>query len=309
MDNDPQLARKVYTRLASRLKENGTGAALLFGTIKPDTKFVKLHCIVVEGLPPTSLILAECMNNAGLRGFVGKLSMDQLSSPTYIEASAASAILSAKAFAETMTATYPSPALVEPVITPRFVPTCSDTLLCGLGELAASHGLRIQSHLAESHDQVAAVLAERGIDDIDVFERSKLLTSRTVQAHCTFLDAPSLSRLHASGTAVAHCPLSNAYFSAEPFRLREALDLNVKVGLGTDVAGGYSLDIMNSMRQAVAVSRMRQGTNIMKLESDRSLAIDWVESLYLATRGGAKALGLLTGIFEVGAPFDAQESE
>ena len=58
---------------------------------------------------------------------------------------------------------------------------------------------------------------------------------------------------------MAHCPLSNAYFSAKPFPLREALQRSVKVGLGTDVAGGYSLDIMDAMRQAVAVSRMREG--------------------------------------------------
>lgn len=48
MDNDPQLARKVYTRLASRLKENGTGAALLFGTIKPDTKFVSSLTVLLS---------------------------------------------------------------------------------------------------------------------------------------------------------------------------------------------------------------------------------------------------------------------
>jgi len=114
---------------------------------------------------------------------------------------------------------------------------------------------------------------------------------------------------------VAHCPLSNAYFSAKPFPLREALDLNVKIGLGTDVAGGYSVDIMNSMRQAVAVSRMREGDRVVKAEPEReyeniekNLSIDWKEAIFLATRGGAMALGL-SGKFEVGAHFDAQESK
>lgn len=111
---------------------------------------------------------------------------------------------------------------------------------------------------------------------------------------------------------MAHCPLSNAYFSAKPFPLREALDLIVKIGLGTDVAGGYSVDIMNSMRQAVAVSRMREGDRVMKAEPEReerkNLSIDWKEAIFLATRGGAMALGL-SGKFEVGAHFDAQESK
>lgn len=120
-------------------------------------------------------------------------------------------------------------------------------------------------------------------------------------------------------TAIAHCPLSNAYFSAEPFRLREALDLGVKVGLGTDIAGGYSIDIMNCMRQAVVVSRMREGARVIgpadgmlgQDEKNGSLAIGWKEALYLATRGGAIALGLAkgSGTFTVGAAFDAQCSE
>ena len=146
-----------------------------------------------------------------------------------------------------------------------------------------------------------------------------------MQAHCTFLDAPDLARLAHTGTAVAHCPLSNAYFSAAPFRLREALTAGVRVGLGTDVAGGYAVDVMNAMRHAVAVSRMREGVRVLKraeapgdvgadavagTEEKRSLGIDWIEALYLATKGGADGLNLPkgSGTFVVGAPFDAQLS-
>ena len=93
------------------------------------------------------------------------------------------------------------------------------------------------------------------------------------------------------------------------------------VGLGTDIAGGYSIDIMNAMRQAVIVSRMREGTRVIakahspassiKKNEDRPLSIDWKEALYLATTGGAAALGLPEGVgtFAVGVPFDAQSSE
>lgn len=134
------------------------------------------------------------------------------------------------------------------------------------------------------------------------------MTQRTIQAHCTFLEPTDLDYLASCGTAVAHCPLSNAYFSKKPFRLREALQLKVRVGLGTDIAGGYSIDIMNAMRQAVIVSRMRDG----ELEGTGSahLPIDWREALYLATRGGAVSLNIptLKGMFEVGASFDAQHS-
>ncbi|CAK5284070.1 unnamed protein product [Mycena citricolor] len=278
LDSDPELARYVYTRLASRLIQSGTGSVLLFGTIKAET----------------NLILAQVMQEAGIRAFVGKLSMDISSRPSYQESSA--------------DASYNHERLVEPVLTPRFVPTCSAELLTGLGELSQAENLKIQSHMAESLDQVEYVRKERGDEDMNIFEQHGLLTARTIQAHCTFLGTASLKHVHKCGTAIAHCPLSNSYFSAEPFHLREALDEQVKVGLGTDIAGGYSIDIMSAMRHAVSVSRMRHGAKQLAKETgDQSLAIDWMESLYLATKGGAEALGLASGCFAVGAPFDAQQ--
>ncbi|TCD70520.1 hypothetical protein EIP91_002865 [Steccherinum ochraceum] len=299
IDADPILAEKVYTRLAERLLEHGTGAVVLFGTINEDA----------------NLILANAMLSRGVRAYVGKLSMDISSRPTYKEASAQASLSSAISFSDrchAMTADIPEHLrIVEPILTPRFVPTCSNELLKGLGELAREKNLRVQSHLAEAHDQVQWVLSERGIDDIDVFEQSGLLTQRTIQAHCTFLPPPSLQKLVQHGTSIAHCPLSNAYFSAEPFRLREALDLNVKVGLGTDIAGGYSIDIMDAMRHAVTTSRVREGERVVGIRKDAGdnvLSVDWKEALYLATTGGAQAMGLVPGVgtFAVGSPFDAQ---
>jgi len=116
-----------------------------------------------------------------------------------------------------------------------------------------------------------------------------------------------------TGSAVAHCPLSNAYFSStEIFRLREALDRSVKVGLGSDIAGGYDLGIQGVMRMSVAVSRLREGLFKRETGDDapRNPRIDWKESLYLATKGGAEAMDLPrgSGWFNIGAPFDAQQS-
>jgi guanine deaminase len=89
--------------------------------------------------------------------------------------------------------------------------------------------------------------------------------------------------------------------------LREALDAGVQIGLGTDIAGGYSADVMSAMRHAVSVARMREGERLVQ-GAQGSRVVNWKEALYLATLGGAKALGLPegTGMFVVGAPFDAQ---
>ncbi len=69
--------------------------------------------------------------------------------------------------------------LIEPILTPRFVPTCSNELLRGLGNLSQAKCLRIQSHMAESHDQVQWVRKERGKEDMDVFESVSTTTTIT----------------------------------------------------------------------------------------------------------------------------------
>lgn len=115
------------------------------------------------------------MIDAGIRAFVGKLSMDRSSRPTYVEASAEISLAAAASFAdrcaslENMVDSHAG--LAKPVLTPRFVPTCSDELLTGLGRLSAERGLLVQSHMAESLDQVEWVKSERGMDDIEVFDR------------------------------------------------------------------------------------------------------------------------------------------
>ena len=131
-----------------------------------------------------SLILAKAMKEAGLRAFIGKLSMDTSSRLSYVEPSAQVSLESASAFVEKCCALNEAngPRLIEPILTPRFVPTCSDALLHGLGELAArgrnSTPLRIQSHLAESEDQVAWVKSTRHADDIDVFDKVRFLIGK-----------------------------------------------------------------------------------------------------------------------------------
>ncbi|KDQ27769.1 hypothetical protein PLEOSDRAFT_1042434 [Pleurotus ostreatus PC15] len=300
LDSDPILAENVYKQLATHLIANGTGAVLLFGTIKSET----------------NIILARAMQNLGIRGFVGKLSMDISSRPTYVEASVEASLSSIASFIdECKNLVKHLPAherFIEPVITPRFIPTCSDALLRGLGHLAAQKAVRVQSHLAESLDEVEWVKGQRGEDDINIFDKHGLLTPRAVHAHCTFLPTSSLMHLATRGTSIAHCPLSNAYFSAQPFRLRESIRQGVKVGLGTDIAGGYTLDIMDAMRNSVTVSKMREGSRILSEDdttAESKLDIDWKTALYLATRGGAIALGMAhgSGTFQVGAPFDAQQ--
>jgi guanine deaminase len=120
--------------------------------------------------------------------------------------------------------TAPLPAherLVHPVLTPRFVPVCSDELLSSLGDLARERNLMVQSHMCESRDQMEWVRSTRGKEDEAVFDAAGLLTPSTVQAHVTGFTPALVGLVKERGVTVAHCPLSNAYFSDAAFPLRE----------------------------------------------------------------------------------------
>lgn len=202
----------------------------------------------------------------------------------------------------------------------------SDETLHGLGRIAAEESttenpLIIQSHMSESADEIAWVRSTRHErTDPVIFDAAGLLGPHSVMAHCTNLPLQDRELLLQRGTSIASCPLSNAYFSDRPFPMREAIDEGMKVGLGSDIAGGYSLDVGNSMRTAVLVSKYRnQHEQLQGLRPspdtpsqgmNKDYSITWIESLYLATRGGAASLSPplpeRAGLIEEGAPFDAQ---
>jgi len=100
---------------------------------------------------------------------------------------------------------------VSPVITPRFLPTCTKELLSGLGKLAAKHSVAVQSHLSESVDEVAfSASLFPNLSDAQAFCAAGLLSSPcVVMAHCVHLQRGEEELLREHGCAIAHCPLSN----------------------------------------------------------------------------------------------------
>ncbi|GAA5966500.1 hypothetical protein JCM3765_007591 [Sporobolomyces pararoseus] len=302
IDSDPEgFGKQVYEKLVQRMIENGTTAASVFGTISVEA----------------NLVLAKAFVAAGLRGQIGKVAMDQNSLPNYLETTDSSLAETRRFISAIRDLNNSTPRhleLVEPVVTPRFVPTCSKELLVGLEEIARSEGLRIQSHLAESIGEVELCQSMLGGQtDVEYFNELGLLNKRSLMAHCTHATPSDLSLFLKTGTSISHCPLSNVYFSSErQLPLREAWNSRVKVGLGSDISGGYRVGLDENMRWSVGVSKLREGSREKgeKLEKEENLSISWKESIYLATLGGAQALGLdetrRVGQLKVGMAFDAQ---
>ncbi|KAK4047633.1 hypothetical protein OIV83_005291 [Microbotryomycetes sp. JL201] len=294
IDRDPKgLGRRVYAKLVSRMIEQGTTLASTFGTLTAEANWE----------------LARQFHEQGARAHIGKVMMDRHGVDGYVETLEGSLKETTK-FINGWPTRFgdDDDLLVEPVLTPRFEPTCTSELLSEVQRISNETGIRIQSHMCESAGQVAwSKQLLSGKTDVSEFNELGLLKEGCLMAHCTHADFDDLDLLARTGASISHCPLSNVYFSAESqLALREALQKGVAVGIGSDISGGYALGIDNSMRWAVGVSRLREGQR----DSDEpaSLAITWDESLYLATLGGAKAMTMdhVTGSLEVGKSFDAQ---
>ncbi len=162
-------------------------------------------------------------------------------------------------------------ALVKPAITPRFIPSCTDAALDGLGALAKQCNCHVQTHCSESDWEHGYVLARHGVTDTESLDRFGLLGRRSVLAHANFLSASDMETIRVRESAVAHCPLSNAYFSNAVFPLKAALEKGLHVGLGTDISGGPSGSMFDSIRSAIMVSRMLEtGVDPGLAAADRS---------------------------------------
>lgn len=290
---DPEFASVVWPAMVSTLLAHGTTTAVYYATIDVET---------------TTMLAAACAA-AGQRAFVGRVGMDHPDGTPgwYRDASAAAGVAASQASIDAIDA-LGSP-LVAPIITPRFAPACTDELLRGLGELAAATGVRVQTHCSESDWEHGYAFERFGCSDTEALDRFGLLAAHTVLAHGDHLGDQDLATLIARGTGVAHCPLSNAYFANAVFPARRALDAGVRLGLGTDVAGGAQPGLLSQCADAVTMSRLLdEGVDARLAPEHRGVAgsrISIVEAFWMATAGGAELLGIPCGVLEVGRSFDA----
>ncbi|XP_004713873.1 guanine deaminase [Echinops telfairi] len=279
------FAEEVYTRVVRRTLKNGTTTACYFGTIHTDS----------------SLLLAEITDKFGQRAFVGKVCMDlNHTVPEYKETAEESVQETERFVSEMLQRNYPR---VKPIVTPRFALSCSEALLSELGTIAKTQDLHVQSHISENRDEIEAVknLYPGYKNYTDVYDKNNLLTNKTVMAHGCYLSAEELDVFHERGASISHCPNSNLSLTSGFLNVPEVLKHNVKIGLGTDVAGGYSASMLDAIRRAVMVSN---SLSINKI-NEKSLTLK--EVFRLATLGGSQALGLDSeiGNFDVGKEFDA----
>lgn len=287
---DLDYARRAYTMFADAMKRSATTRACIFAT---------RHRAATE-------LLMELMEQSGLVSYVGKVNMDREASEGLLEESAD---VSAYTTFGWINATKNKFERTYPILTPRFIPCCTDKLMEELREIQMTYGIPVQSHLSESRGEIDFVRSLRpddafygeSYDKYDLFGRNDDVGTHfgTVMAHCVWSSDEEVELMRKNGVFVAHCPASNMNLSSGIAPIRKYIGRGLNIGLGSDVAGGHSDSIFRAITDAIQVSKM-----YFRMVDSRYAPLVFSEAFYLATKGGGAFFGKV-GSFERGYELDA----
>ena len=278
---DTHYAEHMYSRFVHDLWRFGTMRTVAFATIHLES----------------TRLLMELFREAGMGAMVGKVDMDR----NAIDALHVR-VDEAMARNEAIIAEWNDPdGLVKPIITPRFIPSCTPAMLRACGELAQRYQLPVQSHLSENASEVAWVreLEPESRNYGDAYDRYGLFgQTPTIMAHCVFTAGDELELMTRRNVMVAHCPTSNLNLGSGIAPIRSFLNSGVKVGLGSDISGGNDLSIMRMMVYAIQMSKLYYNHD----KSKHFLTLS--EAFWIATKSAGSFFGKV-GSFEPGYEFDA----
>lgn len=267
---DNHIAKKSAKIFFDDLLSNGTTTTLTYVTIHKQATDIAF----------------QTAKKSKIRAIIGKVMMD-CNSPSYLTEQTNNSL---KESVELIEKWHGNEDRLFYVLTPRFAITCSFEMMKQIGKIAKQKNVYIQTHLSENRDEIAFTqkLFPTSKNYTDVYESAGLLGPKTIMAHCVYLSQKEIDRIKATDTKVAHCPTSNRFLSSGIMPFRSYQKQKLTIGLGTDVAGGYSLSMLNEMKEAIENSKLLAVFSKGKIAPAMTLA----EAFYLATLGGAKLLSM-----------------
>ncbi|MGL5893686.1 MAG: guanine deaminase [Bacteroidales bacterium] len=181
--------------------------------------------------------------------------------------------------------------------TPRFAVSCDMDSMKMLGEMHKEFpGTYIQTHISENSTEVSMIKAlyPECEDYLAVYEEAGLITDHTFLAHGIHLSDSELSRIAKAGATITHCPTSNNFLGSGLFDMNRAHQAGVQSAIATDVGGGTSFSMLQTLGESYKVQHVQGYT------------MDPFEAYYRATLGAARALKIdhLVGNFESGKEAD-----
>ncbi|WP_426954931.1 guanine deaminase [Muricoccus radiodurans] len=274
------LQRYTYPtelRFADRSHAERVAAVFLRDLLRAGVTTAAVYCTVHEHSVDAFFAEAE---RVGARMVAGKVLMDRHAPPALLDGADHGA-----AATERLIARWHGRGRALYAVTPRFAPALTDEGLRVAGRLwCDAPGTLMQTHLCETEAEIAWVreLFPGRASYLDVYAEAGLVGPGAVFGHAVHMAEGDLAALHRARCGLAHCPTSNLFLGSGLFRAHDArrADRPVRVGIGSDVGAGTSLSPLRTLGEAYKVARL--GGSRLTAE----------QGFWLATRGGAEALGL-----------------
>ena len=276
------FAKRAYDIFVNDLTYTSTTRFSMFATIHNEA----------------TLYLMNELEKTGFKGYVGKVNMDR-NSPKYLIETTSKSVKDTLKWLDACE-DFKN---IKPIITPRFIPTCTDKLMKELSKIMVEKNIPVQSHLSETRAEIEWVKElmpkvscyEEGYDKFGMLGT----TTKSIMAHYVWPDEKGIERMKNGNVWVAHSPSSNRNLASGMAPIGKLLREGIKVGLATDVAGGSYLSMFRAMEDTITTSKIR---NCLFDPEYYNVTIE--QALYLATLGGGEFFGKV-GSFEKGYEFDA----
>lgn len=281
---DIHYAEHIYRRFVHELWMQGTMRSAIFATIHPEA----------------TILLAQLLRQAGLGAYVGLVGMNR-NCPDFLANTTEEVVRDTERLIRELQTSEQTP-LVRPIITPRFVPSCTDDMLRALGQLAKKYQLPVQSHLSENISEILWVkeLEPESKNYGDAYYRYGLFgQTPTLMAHCCYTKGAELELMRRQHVYAVHCPTSNCNLASGMAHVRTLLNNGIPVALGTDISGGNNLSVLRTIQYALQISKLQYAET-----KGKSAFLTLSEAFYLATKSGGSFFGKV-GSFEPGYDFDA----
>lgn len=282
MFKDTDYARIIYAQLLYEMIKHGTLHTALFTTIHYDS------CD----------LLFRMLMESGMYAYASKINMDRNSPEFYVEDTQQSLADTERFIIEHKDLSDH----VKPILIPRFAPTCSRELLCGLGKLAEKYDLGVHTHLVESLAEAAwsKELFPDCASDGEIYEKTGLLkgSGPKIFAHVIFPTETEDRILRQYDCVSVHCPDSTSNITAGIMPASVMLNRGLKIALGSDVGGGHFLGIYRQIARTVQISKMKEF-----YEPDYKRLV-FANAFYMATVTGGEVFGKI-GKIKPGYLFNA----
>lgn len=273
---DPEFAADTANFFLNELLKNGTTTALVFGT---------KHKQSVDAF-------FEASSALNTRMICGKVMMNR-NAPEELCDDVESSFTDSQALIDQ----WHENGRQLYAVTPRFAITSTGAQLEKAGQLLKDNpSVYMQTHLSENKDEIAFTMdlfPERK-SYLDVYDHYGLLGPRSVFAHGVHLEDEDFKRLADTQSSISFCPTSNLFLGSGLFNLKMANELGTQVSVATDVGGGTSFSMLQTLNEAYKICQLRKHS------------LDAKTAFYMATLGNAKTLNLddKIGNFESGKEAD-----